>query len=379
MNFMMYQHQKKSFRAGYIMPLTLVITSLSVILATYITHRTLVFNAFASLAIKREKAKELALAGVQIAISQLVAPEEKKEKKEGKQQKNDTAAPATPAANAPKSDPKDTFLLKTILPSLNRWQTFALTEENDDIDATIRIAITSEQGKIDLNHIYDFEKKKFIGEGQPDKDYKKVIALIFSRIATVMKTKDLTEDFINFLSTRTEKFHDVTELLQAKNFNLFKDALFYHPTNKQQKTKNEQVYLADIFTTWSFKDTIEPWLFSDSWLAILNLPRATPTDIDKRRESVREWLKEFKEKSEWSTDWKKILEPVYTKDFNSLAKSIHFMLSKNFEATFFSIVSSAEIDDVQQQVVVIIERIKLPQKEKQKNQFEVRIRKLYWI
>ena len=135
-------------------------------------------------------------------------------------------------------------------------------------------------------------------------------------------------------------------MLHAKNFDLFKDALFYRPKDTQKKTDTEPVYLADIFTTWSFKNSIEPWLFSDSWLAILNLPRATPTDIDKRRESVREWLKEFKEKSEWSTDWKKIIEPVYTKDFNSLSKSIHFMLGKNFEATFFSIVSSAEVDSV---------------------------------
>ena len=84
MNSLMYSQTRKISHSGYIMPLTLVITSLSVMLATYITHRALVFNAFASLAIKREKAKELALAGVQIAISQLVSPEEKKEKKKRK-------------------------------------------------------------------------------------------------------------------------------------------------------------------------------------------------------------------------------------------------------------------------------------------------------
>ena len=49
------------------------------------------------------------------------------------------------------------------MPTLNRWQTFELTEEIDGLDGEIKLCITCEDGKLDLNQWYDFNKKKFIG------------------------------------------------------------------------------------------------------------------------------------------------------------------------------------------------------------------------
>ena len=98
---MKINHRNNHQRAGYVMILTLIIVSLSVVLATYLARRSTIFNAFASTAIKREKAKMLALSGIQIAMSQLASTPEK-------------------AKKSP-SDKFDKHLLKTILDTLSPW------------------------------------------------------------------------------------------------------------------------------------------------------------------------------------------------------------------------------------------------------------------
>lgn len=51
--------------------------------------------------------------------------------------------------------------LEAFFPSLHQWQTFKLKEGVEGIDATIRICLSCEEGKINLNNIYDFKEKKF--------------------------------------------------------------------------------------------------------------------------------------------------------------------------------------------------------------------------
>lgn len=363
---MKINHRNNHQRAGYVMILTLIIVSLSVVLATYLARRSTIFNAFASTAIKREKAKMLALSGIQIAMSQLASTPEKDETKD-----KDQKAKKSP------SDKFDKHLLKTILPTLNRWQTFILKEEVDGVDGKIKIVLSSEEGKIDINQIYDFKEDKFVGEGQKDKDYKEAMETLFARIAQLSGGKNLFADFEKFLNDRKRKVHDVTELLTSKNFAAFKDTLFYVPREKEGAAERP-VYLADIFTTWSPKKTVEPWLMSDSMLAILEIDRATAGDVDKRRESVREWLQGFKKDPEWRTDWDNVLKPVYGKDFNSFSKGIHFILNTHFEPTVFSVLSYGEFESVGQRLLAIVQRIK-KKADNGDAQFEIKIRKLYWL
>ena len=61
-------HTKKS---GYILLLTLMILSISTIVVTQIFYQGRLFNSFIPLIIEKEKARQVALAGVSIAISQL--------------------------------------------------------------------------------------------------------------------------------------------------------------------------------------------------------------------------------------------------------------------------------------------------------------------
>jgi len=49
---------------------------------------------------------------------------------------------------------------KTLLPHLNRWQTFHLTKDIDGVDGTIYICISSEDGKLNINKAFDFDKNE---------------------------------------------------------------------------------------------------------------------------------------------------------------------------------------------------------------------------
>src|SRR5690606_18056883 len=100
------------------------------------------------------------------------------------------------------------------VPRINRWQTFSLTEEKDGINGTIQICLMSEEGKININRIYDFEKKKFIGEGNKQEDWKILLQEIFNQIEKQANTKGLFEAFTAFLKKQDGPLDDVTQLLQ---------------------------------------------------------------------------------------------------------------------------------------------------------------------
>ena len=75
---------------GFILITTLMILSLAMVLISFMINRSTVFFPLAQTVIDREKAKELALGGLQLASSQLayadVVEKEEKEKPKHKQQ-----------------------------------------------------------------------------------------------------------------------------------------------------------------------------------------------------------------------------------------------------------------------------------------------------
>ncbi len=155
---------------GYILIFTLLITATATVVVTYIFNRGIIYVPFMQIMIDREKAKMITLGSIQIIASQLTYQE-----KETKQIPNDN----------------EKKLLARILPTLNRWQTFQLKENIEGIDAELRICLMCEEGKINLNLIYDFSQHKFHGQGKKQGDWKKFLQEIFQRIEKKNKGKDL--------------------------------------------------------------------------------------------------------------------------------------------------------------------------------------------
>jgi len=346
---------------------TLLAVGAAMVVATYIGHRGSYYLPFSKMILEREKAKMLALSGVQVAIAQLAQSPEKKNNQKEQPQTDKSGATQTTQKNNPERD----FLLR-ILPTLNRWQDFELKEDIDGIDGKISICLMCEEGKINLNRIIDFKKNAF--KGTDKSGWKIIMQEICKAIDRVAKTGDLFAAFEKIVKETQIPFNDATELITRKEFNHFKDTLFYQPpTAKKQDT----IYLTDIFTVWSSSDKLEPWLFSDSMNGLLGLPRVEVDDIKKRKEQAENWVKNFKEKSNWQQDWQTILMPMYGKELRTLPKNIDSMLSTTFAPKYFSVLVHGKVSDVTQIVYAILERNKQAQGDN--IEYEVIIKKLYWL
>lgn len=91
----MKQIKKIYARDGYIMIFTLLVVAAATVVVTYVGHRGSFYIPFSHMILAREKAKMIALGGVQVAIAQLakaVKAEEAKEQK--KEEKPQEGAPA---------------------------------------------------------------------------------------------------------------------------------------------------------------------------------------------------------------------------------------------------------------------------------------------
>lgn len=361
---------------AYIMVVTLMITAISVILVTYLTHKSRVYFPYAHMAINRYQARALAYGGVQVAMSQLALPYTKKSTAS-------TSAQAKQAA-APSQDAIAKELLSTLLPIKNRLQTFVLKKERDGIDAQLKLCIVCEDGKININKIYDFEKHKFVGEGNPQGDYKKAMQELFARIEKKLPAKDLFVGFEKFLKDRQYMLNDATELwlIEAFKENFKKDRVWYQPPvaalsaqSASQKKEQRALYITDIFTVWSTKEQVQPWLFSDSLCALFDLKRAESSEMSKER--ISELLKNFKRVAQWPTDWKQQLKPLYDKESSAIPSSIVAMLNPTFEPTTFSVLSYANVGKITETLLAIIE-VKSSSTQAH-NDVAVVVKKMYWL
>lgn len=359
---------KQNAAHGYILILTLMITALSMTMVTYMFIKGQLHMSFMRTMIDREKARALAASGIQIAMSQLTQFEELEPKKEEAQKEK------------PNSDRLAKELLERVLPALNRWQQFVLKEKVDGIDGEVHICIMSEEGKIPINQIYDFDKKKFKGEGQPKGDMKKVMQVVCERLQKAMGQQDLFGALEKFLKERHSKLNDVTELLTDKSFSFFRRNVFYEPPSfgKKEKEKKRSLYLTDLFTTWSDKQTIQPWLFSDSLCGLFGCKRAEPGDVNNRQNMVKECLKGFKCKTNWSTDWSKFLQPLYGREFTSLPKGIDAILNPMFKPNMFSVLVYATVNGITQRAYAIVRRSTRTAKDKSVS-YSSNIKRIYWL
>lgn len=374
--------------------------SLATVLVSYVFSSGSIHVPFIKTMIDREKAKQLALGGIQIAISQL-----SQEVDTSQDAKDGQAKPDQPdQPKAPKLSPEDQAnkkLFETVIPTLNRWQQFPLSQEVDGIDGQIKICVMSEEGKININALYDFKKHAFKGTQAQQEIGKALLKETFKSIGK----EDLFEGFEKYLKDRSYRLDDVTELMSIKGFEAFKNNIFYQPpavketqkkssqasanqydqaddlessnqaggTNKDKK----KVYLTDIFTVWSGRFSVDPWLLSNSLCALLGVKRAERGDIEGRKQAVEQIAKEFKSTFQFPADWKKYFEPLYGTEFKSLSKGVEFILNTKFEPKIFSVLSYGSVGSVTLKMLAILQREKTTKDKR--IAYSVTIKKIYWL
>jgi hypothetical protein len=365
--------------SGYILIMTTLLVSLLTLLGTYMFQRSMVHVPYMNSMVEREKARMLALSGVEIFFGMLAEPIPEKKDQSG------AASGAAPA-----QQPEEKEFLSRFLPVANRWQRFQLTATKDGVDGEIGVYMACEDGKIDLNELYDFKKHAFKGAGKPQGDMQKVVQELCTRIEKRMGGKQLFEGLSTLLKNRKEPLNDVTELIMIPAFKDFKYALFCEPprtpkpgeqkeAEKQTALALKKVYLTDLFTLASHKETIQPWVFSRSLQEVLELvPGGAELSVAQQKQKAAAALKNFKQKMTWQTDWQASLGAFYGKDFTSLPNSIQSMFDTTFEPVTFSVVAYGTVNGVTQRLFSIIERQSVATKA-QKKSYIGKMKRLYWF
>lgn len=367
-------NNKHHASSGYILLLVLMVVALLSLMATYLALRVHTYYPAMHHPQAKAQAHLLALGGVQIGMAQLV--DFFTEKKEPAVQAGEPATQkpgegGTGGAGAQKKqanpDEQSRKTLMQLLPRLNQKQSFVLQKKVEGVDGSVEICISSEDGKLDLNQLWDFKNNQFVFEKQENK--KKLVQELFSRTEKLSKTADLYASLQKKFKERGYLFNDVSELLMIQEYKKFAEHLFYEPAKNKEEVP--PLYLTDIFTIWTGKQKIDPWLFSTAWQRILDLKSVQQSNLEQV-------LKEFKKSTQWTTSWDKTAALLYEKNFNNLPKNIELFFDTKFEPKIFSVLSYGIFDKMTDKVLAILE-LETTQEKDGTKKIEVKVRKLYWL
>jgi len=362
---------------GSILIFCLFILSAMMILTEQLVRGVFIGRLFARSMIDREQAEMLALSGINLAIAKLTESDESDKTTKNDVSKNEENKEQEKAEKIEqvgeevkeesKKDKATKDLLTKLLPSLNRWQTFNLKEQLDGIDGQIKICISCENGKININEIYDFKKQEF------KKEYEAILKSL------EMKTKDggaldVFGKLSDFLKTRGKKLDDVTELINIPG--LDRVSLFYTPPHdtldeKKASQPNFSLAIQDLFTIWTNNNKIDPLLCSDSVSAILTLRRPHADDAEKLKEKYKTIIKNFRSTwyKDWEGNWKNvqdILGPI-PKFWNEI-KGIFI---KEFGPKVYSVLSYGKVGEVEQRLLAVIKQTEEADQSTDKKKTEV--------
>jgi len=331
---------------SFVLLFALSILALVTILTNQLLRTVYVGWHFDRAMVEREHAEMLALGGLNIAIAQLTI-EKKKPKKE-----TQTEEKLTKEELAKKKKKEFSNFLQQILPHINRWQTFALDEKIDGITGELKLCITCENGKININEAFDFQKHEF----KPI--YKKFLERLKFR-GKEKSTGKFLKNLTIFLKKRNRKIEDISQLQEDVASSI--SQLFYEPPKPTAKKKdakpNTILAVQDIFTIWTKSDKLEALFLTDALCCMLGLRRPQAYDAQIRKEKFKDFIKNFDPKIDQNTEkyWL-MVNPLYETKNPTKLKDLKIFSSK-FEPTVYSVLSSGKVGNVEQRLLAIIKKI----------------------
>ncbi len=325
---------------------TIMILSAILILTQQLIRSVFVGSHFTTTMVERERAEMLALGGINVAIGLLDYDEKDEKPEQSAEEKKEPAGQGKEDGYAPKGIKR---LLNNVVRYLNRWHDFKLTEKEDGIDGTLRICITCEQGKININEAFDFKKMEF------KKEYAQ---LLKSLVLPGWPEGELVHRLTEFFKKRKRKLDDVTELLDVPGMNKL-GGIFYVPPVKPAKGKKSEprgITLQDLFTTWTKNDKLDLLWLSNSVSLILHMRQPLADDPIIRKERFKQFYQAFKKElaKDWLENWK-TLEPWLGEKPKSLA-DYNNIFSKQFGPEVFSVLSCGKVGNVEQSVLAVIRK-----------------------
>lgn len=306
------EHKQKGF---IILMMFIMLTLCATLVSLFITKGT-VYRYSMQNFLSRKKMNIQLMSG--LAVSQnLITVQEQGEKS------------AQEKSQSGKTKNKETDILIRLYKNRNRK--IAPEMLGETVDHNMVVSIGVESGKININSLYNFNKKKFIKEGESSGDRKKLSQWIFGRIAETNGGKSLFEQFSQFLKKRKFPLNDITELLTIPEFGEYFYGSVFDDLSIQKKAA-KKLYLTDIFTVVSETDTIQPWVLSSSLITLLG---GSVNSLDSKK--VETALKKFSKKMDWPKNWNETVGNLYGIKFDNLPEEMKSILTAEFEVTIFSV------------------------------------------
>lgn len=391
------QNNFETNKQGYILVFTMIFIAAIIMLSMIISSKGIMHAGASKTFLSKEKAKMLAFSGLQIAMAKIAV----KEKKDGDKGDGQKSGDKTGAAGQDKSgssgsssassgsmklwtDGEAKEFIKTVWPTMYQWQEIKLTRDKFGIEGVIKYCICAEEGKLDINQAYDFEAKKFFGQGEKGQDYKVLYQNIFKKFVGFVKGKDpfakfesyfKKQQFEKILKSRQNELYDTTEFFSMDSFfdgnqaTEMVDKIFYEP--QEQYTQGgriiktvQSIYWTDIFTVHSRIKKISPYFISPSIKKLLGFKENAI-----KAENV---AKNYKENLSYPNDWKTIFEPIFGIKYDAIPAWFKFVIDTKFEPRIFSVLAQGTVDGVSHRIFAIIERKKVKVKNTVNTEFEIK-------
>ncbi len=357
-------------KRGSIIIIVMLVLSLIATVTMQLVRRTTVHTHFDKVVRNREKAKMLALGGLNLAIAQLTTkPQEESRVERGKEK-----------GEQPVVKERRAFL-ERVLPLLNTWQTFALDATEDGLAGELKLCLMSEDGKININKIFDYKKGEF------RKEYVPWLASL--QIGEDNMRGEFAKNLAKFLADRGRPLDDISQLLNFDDLQTL--PLYYEPPKplKQGQEPNGALALSDLFTIHSNRRTVEPWLLSNGMCALFGLRQRSAGDATRRGDAFKKAAQGYKPGMgrNWQENFS-ILQHIYEKQPQALPR-LQELFSKEFDSTVFTVLSSGSVQAVEARLLaVLVKHTIRPQKEQgeatkpttqQRPTTTYRVAKLYWL
>lgn len=349
---MMQQHNKP----GYVLITTLfLLTGLSMIVVSLLQN---VWTAqrFSRFAEDRIQAYALAHSGFEIAKSQIARPSQPQQDANGQ--------------NGQNKGQQSTPYFVHILPYINRWQEFQLTQEHDGVDGTIYTYIAPEAGKVPLPALFDRENKQLTEQAR---NTMQQLSAQFEKFGLSSQLPTGFEE----IAQDPPYFDDPSQVIPLHNaFATFDQRRFISFIPETQPLQNRQLpVLYDLFTVFGNNSdalSFHPLLFSRSVCALFGC-NPLPQDAQSREQAVEKIKEQMPQQFDWQRDWDTLLAPFYGISYAELSDSLRSAFSTERSANYFSVVSYAYVRDSRVYLYAMIERVE------DNDSDSFRIHRMYWI
>lgn len=272
-------------------------------------------------------------------LKSILTPPEKEEEKQQKSEKSEKD-------EIKESQKRILYLWKY---SQNFAKVFAADKEqsSNSISCSYAMMLGSEQGKVNINGLYDFAKSTW---ASPEK--KAFCKAFFTSISKFMKSKDTQENFLfdafeKYLKKREAPFNDVCELFNIPEFaKLFPPEIIYTGSGQ-----SKNLYIGELFTVCTEQDTINCIGLSRSFALLVGAKQENMIELLQQKDKIQEVMKLS---SAGEQGLVTLFDKVYGVDFKNIPQEFKSLLTMNFELNIFSIALTASVKKITSTVFAII-------------------------